>query len=67
MNLQPTNPPELSYVDYHRNCRNTSRQDAIDAIGMLEVALGDLESDKYKEFLNYLDGLRDSLVMDWEE
>ena len=60
----------MSYEDYHRNCRNSSREDAIDAIGKLECALGDLSDDQGNGFQNSLKDLaelREYLVRDWEE
>jgi hypothetical protein len=73
MNLQPENPPELSYTDYHRNVRNSCRQDAIDAIGQLECALEELneESDNspiaFNRIFHSLIGLREILELDMED
>jgi hypothetical protein len=64
---QAINPPHLSYDDYHRNCRNTSREDAIDAIGKLEVSLEDLESGGFGDIMRALGLLRDHLIRDWED
>jgi hypothetical protein len=72
MSLQPENPPELSYADYHRNVRNSCRQDAIDAIGKLEVNLQELmEEGSFipmgRSVLAKLADLQDYLKRDMEE
>lgn len=65
---QPISPPEMSDEQYEKNCRNMSREDAINALGTVICRLTEAELDReYFYDKVYFEMLLERLQNDMEE